>query len=58
MATDFHVLSPIAPVANAVTLPILPMLVAAGFLLSLLALAPDVARIACIPIIGLIAYIE
>jgi len=27
MATDFHVLSPIAPIANALTLPILPALV-------------------------------
>ena len=58
MATDFHVLSPIAPVANALTLPILPVLVAAGFLMSLLALAPDAARVASIPIAGLLAYIE
>src|SRR5207245_11371018 len=26
MATDFHVLSPVAPIANALTLPILPVL--------------------------------
>jgi competence protein ComEC len=34
MATDFHVLSPIAPLANALVLPILPALVAAGFSLA------------------------
>jgi len=58
MATDFHVLSPIAPLANAVTLPILPVLVASGFLLGLLALVPEGARIAAIPIVGLLAYVE
>ena len=58
MATDFHVLSPIAPLANAVTLPILPVLVAAGLLLGPLALVPDVARVAALPLAGLLAYVE
>ena len=58
MATDFHVLSPIAPLANALTLPILPALVATGLLLCPLALAPDVARVAALPLAGLLAYIE
>ena len=58
MATDFHVLSPIAPLANALTLPILPALVATGLLLCPLTLAPDVARVVALPLAGLLAYIE
>jgi competence protein ComEC len=58
MATDFHVLSPIAPLANALTLPILPALVVSGLLLCPLAVAPDVARLAALPLAGLLAYIE
>jgi competence protein ComEC len=58
MATDFHVLSPIAPLANALTLPILPALVAAGLLLGPLAPAHEVARLAALPLAGLLAYVE
>ncbi len=58
MATDFHVLSPIAPLANALTLPILPALVGAGLLLGPLALMPDLARVAALPLAGLLAYVE
>jgi len=58
MATDFHVISPIAPVANAITLPVLPVLIGAGFLLSVLGFAPEIARLAAIPITGLLAYVE
>src|SRR5207237_7263924 len=58
MAINFHVISPIAPVANALTLPILPVLVVSGLVLSVLSLAPELARIAAIPIAGLLAYIE
>ena len=58
MATDFHVLSPIAPLANALTLPLLPALVAGGLLLYPLALAPDIARLAALPLAGLLAYVE
>jgi competence protein ComEC len=58
MATDFHVLSPIAPLANALTLPILPLLVACGLLLGALSFVPDLARLAAIPLTGLLAYIE
>jgi competence protein ComEC len=58
MATDFHVLSPIAPVANALTLPILPVLIGAGLLLSVLGFAPDIAHVVAIPITGLLAYVE
>jgi len=58
MATDFHVLSAIAPVANALTLPVLPVLIGAGFLISVLGFAPDLARMVAIPITGLVAYVE
>ena len=58
MASDFHVLSPVAPLANALTLPILPILVVLGLLLGPLALAPDVARSVAVPVTGLLAYIE
>jgi competence protein ComEC len=58
MATDFHVLSPVAPLANALTLPILPLLAACGLLLGALSFLPDLARLAAIPITGLLAYIE
>ena len=58
MAGDFHVLSPVAPVANAVTLPMLPFLVVAGLLLGALGGVPDLARAAAIPVAGLVAYVE
>ena len=58
MASDFHVLSPIAPIANALTLPILPALVAAGIALGGLSFLPDAARLAAIPVAGLVAYVE
>jgi competence protein ComEC len=58
MATDFHVLSPVAPFANALVLPILPVLVAAGLLLGPLSLVPDLARLAALPVAGLLAYLE
>lgn len=58
MAIDFHVLSPVAPIANALTLPVLPVLVTCGLLLGALSFVPDVARAAAIPITGLVAYIE
>jgi competence protein ComEC len=58
MATDFHVLSPIAPIANALTLPILPALVAAGLFLGAVSFIPDAARIVAVPITGLVAYVE
>lgn len=58
MATDFHVLSPIAPIANALTLPILPAVIAIGLLLWPLAAIPDLARIVALPVAGMLAYIE
>ena len=58
MATDFHVLSPIAPLANALVLPILPALVAAGLFLGPLSPFPEVARLVTQPLVGLLAYVE
>jgi len=58
MATDFHILSPVAPIANAIVLPILPAIVAAGLVLGPLSLFPEVARIAAIPLAGLLGYLE
>jgi competence protein ComEC len=58
MATDFHVLSPVAPLANALVIPILPALVSCGLLLGALSVQPDIARLAAIPITGLLAYLE
>lgn len=58
MATDFHVLSPVAPLANALVIPILPALVSCGLLLGALSVQPEIARLAAIPITGLLAYLE
>jgi hypothetical protein len=58
MATDFHLLSPVAPIANALVLPILPAIVAAGLALGPLSFFPQLARAATLPVAGLLAYIE
>jgi len=58
MATDFHLLSPVAPIANAAVLPLLPAMVAAGLLIAPLSAAPDVARLFAVPLTGLLAYLE
>jgi competence protein ComEC len=58
MATDFHLLSPVAPVANAVVLPLLPAMVAAGLLVAPLAAVPDLGRLVALPLTGALAYLE
>jgi competence protein ComEC len=58
MATDFHVLSPVAPFANALVLPILPVLVSAGLVLGPLSVFPELARLIAMPLAGLLAYLE
>jgi competence protein ComEC len=58
MAADFHVVSLLAPVANALTLPILPVLVASGLLLGAIAIVPEAARALAVPVTGLLAYVE
>jgi len=58
MATDFHLLSPIAPVTNALVIPILPVLISGGLLIGALSVMPEVARLVAIPVVGLLAYLE
>ena len=58
MATDFHVLSPVAPLANALVIPILPALITAGLALGVLSAVPELARVAAIPVAGLLAFLE
>ena len=58
MASDFHVLSPAAPVANALTLPILPALVVAGLALGAASFVPPLAAWLAVPVTGLLAYVE
>jgi competence protein ComEC len=58
MATDFHLLSPVGPVANAIVLPVLPALVVAGLVLGPLSVLPDLARVVAIPVAGVLAYLE
>ena len=57
-AADFHVLSPIAPFANALALPVLPALIVSGLLLAPMSLVPDVAHLAALPVMGLLGYLE
>lgn len=58
VASDFHVLSPVAPIANALTLPVLPALVAAGLALGAASPLPPVAGALALPVTGLLAYVE
>src|SRR5256714_10046257 len=58
MATDFHLISPVGPLANALVLPLLPAMVAAGLLLGPLSLLRGAAAAAAIPVAGLLAYLE
>lgn len=58
MAADFHVLSPVGPLANAVVLPLLPLMVAGGLLLAPLAAVPAIGSLAAVPLAALVAYLE
>jgi competence protein ComEC len=58
MATDFHLLSPVAPIANAAVLPLLPAMVATGLLVAPLAAVPDLGRLVAMPLVGVLAYVE
>jgi len=58
MATDFGVLSPVAPIANAAVLPLLPVMVGAGLLVAPLAGLPAAGRIVALPLTGLLVYLE
>jgi competence protein ComEC len=58
MATNFHVLSPVGPLANALVLPLLAAMVGAGLLIAPLALLPGIGHIAALPLTGLLIYVE
>jgi len=58
MATDFHVLSPVAPLANAAVLPLLPLMVGGGLLLAPLAAMPELGRVLVLPLTALVVYLE
>ncbi|MGH7902945.1 MAG: ComEC/Rec2 family competence protein [Candidatus Dormibacteraceae bacterium] len=57
-ATDFHVISPVAPIANALILPALPAMVAAGLLIAPFAGLPALGRLLAMPVAGLLMYLE
>ena len=58
MASGFHLLSPVAPVANALVLPLLPALVAAGLLITPLSALPPIGQLAAVPLAALLAYLD
>ncbi|MGI8563951.1 MAG: ComEC/Rec2 family competence protein [Candidatus Dormibacter sp.] len=58
MASGFHLLSPVAPVANALVLPLLPALVAAGLLITPLSAFPPIGQLAAVPLAALLAYVD
>src|SRR2546430_12541254 len=58
MATDFHLLSAVAPVANALVLPVLPAMVLMGLLVAPLAALPELGRLLALPLAGLLQYLE
>ena len=57
-AAGFHVLSPVAPLANALVLPLLPAMIGAGLLLAPVAALPEVGRSLAIPLVALLAFLE
>lgn len=58
-AAGFGLLSPVAPLSNALVLPLLPLMVGAGLLLAPLGLlAPGIGRLAALPMAALLAYLE
>ena len=57
-AATFHVLSPVAPLANALVLPLLPILVGGGLLLAPFGWLPEVGHVLATPIAALLAYLE
>lgn len=58
MAADFHVLSVSGPIANALVLPILPVLVGGGLLIAPLALVPALGHVAAVPLAALTRYLD
>ena len=58
MAADFHVLSPVAPFANAAVLPLLPAIVLLGLLLPPVAVVPGLGAVVVALVTGLLTYLE
>lgn len=58
MAQGFHIVSPIAPVANAAVLPLLPAMIGAGLLLPALAPLGEAGRTLAIPLSLGLSYLE
>jgi competence protein ComEC len=58
MADGFHLISPVAPLANALVLPLLPALILAGLLISALALTANLGRLVAVPIAACLQYVE
>jgi competence protein ComEC len=58
MGADFHLLSPVAPVANMLVLPALPALVLLGLLIAPLAAVPSVGQLVALPVAGILVYLE
>ncbi len=58
MVSGFHLLSPVAPLSNALVIPLLPLLVGGGLLLAPLALVPAVGQLAAVPLVALLMYLE
>jgi competence protein ComEC len=57
MAAGFHVLSPVAPIANALVLPMLPLMVGAGLLLAPLAVVSGMGRVLALPLDAVLHYL-
>ena len=58
MAAGFQQLSPVAPLSNAVVLPLLPLMVAGGMLIVPLAVVPALGTLAALPLAALLQYLE
>jgi ComEC/Rec2-related protein len=57
IASGFQLVSPVAPLANTLVLPLLPAIVACGFLLIPLGLVPVVGQWALVPLVASLEYI-
>ncbi|MGH7866641.1 MAG: ComEC/Rec2 family competence protein [Candidatus Dormibacteraceae bacterium] len=57
IAGSFHIFSVISPVANALILPLLPLIVAGGLLLAPLAMIPSLGQLVALPLAALLQYI-
>lgn len=58
LATGFGVISPSAPLSNTAVLPLLPAMVAGGLLVTPLAALPEVGRLAAVPLVALLQYLD